>query len=49
VKDRLNDGQFNECDISIKEIEKVKKSLCETLNGIYHPRIEYPELNAKGE
>ncbi|MEL3972863.1 HD family phosphohydrolase [Rossellomorea oryzaecorticis] len=49
VKDRLNDGQFNECDISIKELEKVKKSLCETLNGIYHPRIEYPELNAKGE
>ncbi len=49
VKDRLNDGQFNECDLSLKELEKVKKSLCETLNGIYHPRIEYPELKDKGE
>ncbi|MGR3765074.1 HD family phosphohydrolase [Rossellomorea sp. NS-SX7] len=49
VKDRLNDGQFNECDISLKELEKVKIALCETLNGIYHPRIEYPELKAKGE
>jgi cyclic-di-AMP phosphodiesterase PgpH len=49
VKDRLSDGQFNECDISLKELEKVKRSLCETLNGIYHPRIEYPELKAEGE
>ncbi|NQD66849.1 HD family phosphohydrolase [Bacillus haikouensis] len=49
VKDRLSDGQFNECDISLKELEKVKQSLCETLNGIYHPRIEYPELKAEGE
>jgi len=49
VQDRLQDGQFNECDISLKQLETVKKSLCETLNGIFHPRIEYPELKAKGE
>ena len=49
VQDRLQDGQFNECDISLKQLETVKRSLCETLNGIFHPRIEYPELQAKGE
>ncbi|WRP05314.1 HD family phosphohydrolase [Rossellomorea aquimaris] len=49
VQDRLQDGQFNECDLSLKQLETVKKSLCETLNGIFHPRIEYPELKAKGE
>ncbi|WP_044339611.1 HD family phosphohydrolase [Rossellomorea aquimaris] len=49
VQDRLQDGQFNECDISLKQLETVKRSLCETLNGIFHPRIEYPELKAKGE
>ncbi|MFI8685453.1 HD family phosphohydrolase [Rossellomorea sp. NPDC077527] len=49
VQDRLQDGQFNECDISMKQLETVKRSLCETLNGIFHPRIEYPELQAKGE
>jgi cyclic-di-AMP phosphodiesterase PgpH len=49
VQDRLQDGQFNECDISLKQLETVKRSLCETLNGIFHPRIEYPELQVKGE
>ncbi|MDQ0213918.1 putative nucleotidyltransferase with HDIG domain [Oikeobacillus pervagus] len=44
VQDRLQDGQFNECDISLKELEIIKETLCESLNGIFHSRIEYPEL-----
>jgi cyclic-di-AMP phosphodiesterase PgpH len=47
VKDRLQDGQFNECDITLRELEIVKKTLCETLNGIFHSRIEYPETKKK--
>lgn len=45
IADRLQDGQFNECDLTLKELQIVAKSLCETLNGIFHSRIEYPELN----
>ena len=44
VADRLQDGQLNECDITIKEIETVSHTLCETLKGIFHSRIEYPEM-----
>ncbi|MFC3882964.1 HD family phosphohydrolase [Bacillus songklensis] len=44
IKDRLQDEQFNECDITLKELDLVTTSLCETLNGIFHSRIEYPEL-----
>ncbi|RLQ98182.1 HD family phosphohydrolase [Falsibacillus albus] len=44
VQDRLQDGQFNECDITLKELEVVKRTLCETLNGIFHSRIEYPDM-----
>ena len=44
VQDRLKDGQFNECDITLKEIEIVKERFCETLNGIFHSRIEYPDF-----
>ncbi|RIW37582.1 HDIG domain-containing protein [Bacillus salacetis] len=47
VKDRLQDGQFNECDITLKELDTVKKTFCETLNGIFHSRIEYPEAKEK--
>lgn len=43
IQDRLTDSQFDECDLSIKEIKIVEKVLCETLNGIFHSRIEYPK------
>ncbi|MBS4173575.1 HD family phosphohydrolase [Bacillus sp. FJAT-49736] len=43
VQDRLQDGQLNECDLTLKELEVIKKTFCETLNGIFHSRIEYPE------
>ncbi len=44
ISDRLQDGQFNECDLTFKELEKVTNSLCESLKGIFHSRIEYPEM-----
>ncbi|HEX7056943.1 MAG TPA: HDIG domain-containing protein [Bacilli bacterium] len=42
VKQRLDDGQFNECDLTIKELDIITKTLNETLLGIFHSRIEYP-------
>ncbi|WP_233414399.1 HD family phosphohydrolase [Thermaerobacillus caldiproteolyticus] len=44
IADRLQDNQFNECDITLRELELVAKSLCETLNGVFHSRIEYPDI-----
>ncbi|HEY4550253.1 MAG TPA: HD family phosphohydrolase [Bacillus sp. (in: firmicutes)] len=44
ISDRLQDNQFNECDLTLKELEKVTNSLCESLKGIFHSRIEYPEM-----
>ena len=43
INDKLNDGQFDECDLSMKELKKAEKVICETLNGTFHNRIEYPE------
>lgn len=43
VKDKLQDGQFDECDLSLREIKKMEESFCTTLNGIFHSRIEYPK------
>ncbi|WP_438311006.1 HD family phosphohydrolase [Sporosarcina sp. FA9] len=43
INDKLNDGQFDECDLSMKELRTVERIICETLNGIFHNRIEYPE------
>ncbi len=47
-KDRLQDGQFDECDITMQELHMVQQSIYETLNGVFHSRIEYPdELDKK--
>ncbi len=42
VKARLKEGQLDECDLTLKEIEKIKKTFVKVLMGIYHQRIEYP-------
>ncbi|RNA68868.1 HD family phosphohydrolase [Alteribacter keqinensis] len=43
IADRLEDGQFNECDLTLKELNTVATSICETLQGTFHSRIEYPD------
>jgi len=42
IKDRLDDQQFHECDMTLKELDLIAKSMKETLLGIFHSRIEYP-------
>ncbi|UOQ86042.1 HD family phosphohydrolase [Gracilibacillus salinarum] len=41
-EDRLLDGQLNESTLTFKELEQMKLIICETLKGIYHSRIQYP-------
>ena len=43
---RLLDGQFDECDLTMRELELVERSLVKTLLGIYHGRIAYPSTAA---
>ena len=49
VMDRLNDGQFDECDITLREIHQVEDSLVKTLCGIYHGRVAYPKARKPRE
>jgi hypothetical protein len=49
IKDRLDDNQFNECDLTLKELDTISKTLKKTLLGIFHSRIEYPDLPDKKE
>jgi cyclic-di-AMP phosphodiesterase PgpH len=43
IRDRIDDGQLDECDLTIKQIEEIKAIFVSILEGVYHPRIEYPE------
>jgi membrane-associated HD superfamily phosphohydrolase len=39
---RLMDGQFDECDLTMRDLERIERALVKTLLGIYHGRIAYP-------
>ncbi len=43
VEDKINDGQLSEANITLKEIDKVRKNLIDGLISIHHSRITYPE------
>lgn len=42
INDKLNSRQLVNCDLTLKDIEMIRKSFLKTLDGIYHHRIEYP-------
>ncbi|MCG2791425.1 MAG: HDIG domain-containing protein [Actinomycetia bacterium] len=46
-EDRLKDGQLNETDMTVKEINTVKETLIDGLMSIYHSRLSYTESNSK--
>ena len=42
VMQRLEEGQFDECNLTLRDLNAIKRAFCTLLTGIYHPRIEYP-------
>lgn len=44
VKSKIDDNQLDESNITFKEIEITINSFINVLTGIYHDRIEYPDM-----
>jgi putative nucleotidyltransferase with HDIG domain len=43
---KLLDGQFDECGLTLLELDTIKRSLVKSLTAIYHGRIKYPDQTA---
>ena len=43
--ERLSDHQLDDSDLTLREMEVARLSFLETLRGMYHPRIVYPQMN----
>ena len=43
IDERLGDGQFNECDLTLRDIERIREAFVSQLLGMYHQRIAYPQ------
>jgi cyclic-di-AMP phosphodiesterase PgpH len=43
INERMEDGQFDECDLTLRDIERVREAFVGQLLGMYHQRIAYPQ------
>ncbi len=43
VRSRVEDGQLDGSDLTLRDLQKVRETFVSILQGIYHPRIKYPE------
>lgn len=47
VEDRVKLGELHETTLTLRELDAIVDSFVATLRGVFHPRIEYPELQPK--
>ncbi|MEX1172097.1 MAG: HDIG domain-containing metalloprotein [Chloroflexota bacterium] len=43
IDERIADGQFDECDLTLRDLERIRSAFVEQLLGMYHTRIAYPQ------
>ncbi|HKG55787.1 MAG TPA: HDIG domain-containing protein [Candidatus Limnocylindrales bacterium] len=43
IDERLADRQFDECDLTLRDIERIREAFVGQLLGMYHTRIAYPQ------
>ena len=43
IDERLTDGQFDECELTLRDLERIKEAFVSQLLGMYHTRIAYPQ------
>lgn len=45
IEERMQLEQFDECDITLKELNIIKETIVDCLTGVYHERVSYPKIN----
>lgn len=43
IDSRVSDGELDQCDLTFKELQTVKEIFLQVLQGVHHPRINYPQ------
>jgi putative nucleotidyltransferase with HDIG domain len=49
VMGRVAEGQLDDCDLTLRDVQRIKDAFRAILIGMYHPRIEYPERSAAAQ
>ena len=43
IEERISDGQFDECDLTLRDLERIREAFVGQLLAMYHTRIAYPQ------
>jgi hypothetical protein len=43
VNDKLLRGELDESDLTLRDLDKIREAFTNILQGVFHPRIKYPE------
>ena len=43
VNERIRDGQLDECDLTLHDVDQIRQAFFGVLQGLFHPRVKYPE------
>lgn len=43
IKSKLDEGQLDDSNLTIKDLEKIVQAFMKVFNGMYHERIKYPD------
>ena len=43
ISERMDDGQFDECDLTLRDINRAQEAFVSQLLGMYHQRVAYPQ------
>ena len=46
ISDRMEDGQFDECDLTLRDISRAQEAFVAQLLGMYHQRVAYPRARS---
>lgn len=44
IEERINLDQFDNCDITMRQLSIISHTIAQSLSGVYHSRIEYPKI-----
>lgn len=47
IQDKLLYGQFDDCNLTFKDLQKIKETCIKHLVGVSHPRVEYKNIPEK--
>jgi putative nucleotidyltransferase with HDIG domain len=43
ISQRLQEGELDESDLTLKDLNRIRQAFVDVLRGVHHPRISYPE------